>query len=150
MDFMLEAIDMAHKAYKHNEVPIGAVIVKDNKIIAKAYNNREHTQQAINHAEILAIRKACRKLKSWRLNDCIMYVTLEPCPMCAGAILNSRIKKVYIACKDDNYGAVDSKYSILSDTNLNHRTEFEFGSHEQESKALLQKFFTNLRNRNKS
>ncbi len=142
---MLEAINMAHKAYQHNEVPIGAVIVKDNKIIAKAYNNREHTQQAINHAEILAIRKACRKLKSWRLNDCTMYVTLEPCPMCAGAILNSRIKKVYIACKDKTYGAVDSKYSILSDTNLNHRTEFEFGSYEQESKDLLQQFFNNLR-----
>ena len=146
---MLQALNMANKAYSHNEVPIGCVIVKDNKVIAKAYNNRERTQQAINHAEVLAIRKACKKLKSWRLNDCTMYVTLEPCPMCAGAILNSRIKKVFIACKDESYGAVNSKYSILEDNNLNHKTEFEFGLGEEQSKELLQQFFKNLRKKNK-
>ena len=98
MDFMDIAINLAKKAYKLKEIPVGALIIKENKIISKAYNTREHSQQAINHAEIIAIKKACKKLKSWRLNECEMYVTLEPCAMCAGAILNSRIKKVHIAC----------------------------------------------------
>ena len=105
MDFMNEALKLAKKAYNKQEVPIGAVIVKNNKIISKGFNNREKTQQAINHAEIIAIKKASKKLHSWRLDDCEMYVTLEPCSMCAGAILNARIKTVHIACLDDKHGA---------------------------------------------
>ncbi len=149
MNFMEEAINQAKKAYQKNEVPIGAVIVKDGKIIAKAYNNREHTQQAINHAEIIAIKKACKKLKSWRLNDCDMYVTLEPCSMCAGAILNARINSVHIACLDETHGAVISKYNILSDGTLYHKTEVVVGEYEKQAKDLMQLFFKKLRNNKK-
>ncbi|MBQ3502986.1 MAG: nucleoside deaminase [Clostridia bacterium] len=145
IDFMNEAIKQAQIAYKKDEVPIGAVIVHNNKIIAKAYNNREHTQQATNHAEIIAIKKACRKLHSWRLNDCEMYVTLEPCAMCAGAILNARLKSVHIACLDETHGAVNSKYNLLSDGTLNHKTEVLVGEHENDAKNLVKLFFKNLR-----
>ena len=145
MNFMDEAIKLAKKAYLKGEVPIGAIIVKDNKIIAKAYNNRERTQQAINHAEIIAIKKACKKLKSWRLNDCDMYVTLEPCVMCAGAILNARLKSVHIACLDKSHGGVVSQYNILTDGTLNHKTEIIIGENEAQSKQLIQSFFKNLR-----
>lgn len=145
MNFMEEAIKLAQKAYLKGEVPIGAAIVKNGKIIAKAYNNRERTQQAINHAEIIAIKKACKKLKSWRLNDCDMYVTLEPCAMCAGAILNARLKSVHIACLDDSHGAVVSKYQLLTDGTLNHKTEIIVGENEEQSKQLIQSFFKNLR-----
>jgi len=148
MDFMEEAIKLAQKAYKKNEVPIGALIVKDGKIIARAYNNREHTQQAINHAEIIAIKKACKKLHSWRLNDCEMYVTLEPCAMCSGAILNARLKTIHIACKDETHGAVVSKYNLLSDGTLNHTTEIVVGECENKAKDLIQSFFKKLRNKN--
>ncbi len=144
---MDEAIKLAQKAYNKDEVPIGAIIVRNGKIIAKAYNNRERSQQAINHAEIMAIQKACKKLHSWRLNDCDMYVTLEPCAMCAGAILNARLKSVHIACKDDTHGAVVSKYNLLTDGTLNHKTEIVLGESEQEAKQLLQSFFKKLRNK---
>ena len=149
MNFMKTAISLAQKAYSKGEVPIGAVIVRNNKIIAKAYNNREQTQQAINHAEIIAIKKACKKLKSWRLNDCEMYVTLEPCSMCAGAILNARLKSVHIACLDDSHGAVVSKYNILSDGTLNHTTNIIIGECENEAKQLIKSFFRKLRKNNK-
>ena len=142
---METAIDLAKKAYNKGEVPIGAVIVHNGKIIAKAYNNREHTQQAINHAEIIAIKKACKKLHSWRLNECDMYVTLEPCAMCAGAILNARLKSVHIACLDDTHGAVLSKYNLLTDGTLNHKTEVIVGECEENSKQLIKTFFKNLR-----
>ena len=145
MDFMKEALILAQKAYSKGEVPIGAIIVKDNKIISKGFNNREKTQQAINHAEIIAIKKACKKLKSWRLNECDMYVTLEPCSMCAGAILNSRLKSVHIACIDETHGAVISKYKLLTDGTLNHKTEVIIGEYEKEAKELIQSFFKNLR-----
>jgi len=149
MDFMNEAIKLAQKAYNKGEVPIGAVIVKNNKIIARAYNNRERTQQAINHAEVIAIKKACKKLKSWRLNDCEMYVTLEPCSMCAGAILNARIDTLHIACLDDAHGAVVSKYNILDDGTLNHKTKVIAGECENEAKKLIKLFFKNLRKNKK-
>ena len=145
MDYMLEALKLAQTAYNKGEVPIGAVIVKDNKIIAKGYNTREKTQQALNHAEIIAIKKACKKLKSWRLSDCEMYVTLEPCAMCAGAILNARINRVHIACLDPNHGAVVSKYNLLTDGTLNHKTDILVGERKQEAKQLVQTFFKNLR-----
>ena len=145
---MLEAIKEAKKAFNKNEVPIGVVIVKGNKLISKAHNIREKSQNALHHAEILAINKACRKLKSWRLNDCTMYVTLEPCSMCAGAILNARLKKVVIGCLDKNHGAVVSKYQLLSDGTLNHKTEIETNENS-ECKELITKFFSNLRNKKK-
>ena len=144
MNFMEDAIKLAQKAYKKKEVPIGAVIVRNGKVIARAYNNRERSQQAINHAEIIAIKKACKKLKSWRLNDCDMYVTLEPCAMCAGAILNARLKSVHIACLDETHGAVVSKYNLLTDGTLNHKTEIIVGECEDISKQLIQSFFKNL------
>lgn len=149
MNFMEEAIRLAEKAYQKNEVPIGAVIVKNDKIISKAYNNRECTQQAINHAEIIAIKKACKKLKSWRLNDCDIYVTLEPCSMCAGAILNARLNSVHIACLDESHGAVISKYNLLSDGTLYHKTEVVVGECKEQSKQLMQSFFKKLRNNKK-
>ena len=146
---MLEALKLAQKAYNKGEVPIGAIIVKNNKIIAQGYNTRERTQQALNHAEIIAISKACKKLHSWRLNDCEMYVTLEPCAMCAGAILNARIPTIHIACLDPTHGAVVSKYNLLTDGTLNHKTEIIVGEHEIEAKNIIQLFFKNLRNNKK-
>ncbi|MBO5910399.1 MAG: nucleoside deaminase [Clostridia bacterium] len=145
MSYMEESIKLAQKAYNKGEVPIGAIIVHNGKIIARAYNNRERSQQAINHAEIIAIKKACKKLHSWRLNDCEMYVTLEPCSMCAGAILNARIPRINIACLDESHGAVISKYNLLSDGTLNHKAEIVVGECEQQSKQLIQTFFKNLR-----
>lgn len=125
-------------------MPVGAVIVRKNKIIATAYNLREKHQQATHHAEILAIEKACRKLKSWRLDDCDLYVTLEPCPMCAGAILNARIKNLFYSVSDPNSGAI-SKFDMLNNT-LNHTTNsFVDNTFEEENKQLIQKFFKNRR-----
>ena len=98
--YMSQALKEAKKAYEKDEIPVGAIIVKNNKIIARAHNLKESKENAICHAEILAIQKACKKLNSWRLNDCQMYVTLEPCSMCAGALINSRIDKVYIGTLD--------------------------------------------------
>ena len=117
-------------------MPVGAVIVKNNKIIAKAYNKREKNQIATHHAEILAIQKACKKLKSWRLDDCDMYVTLEPCPMCAGAIINARIKNLYYAVKDESSGGI-TKFNILENT-LNHTTNtIHVKDFEEENKTLI-------------
>ena len=110
---MREALKEATKALKKDEVPIGAVIVKDDKIIARGHNLRETKQNSLCHAEIIAISKACRKLGNFRLEDCDLYVTVEPCPMCAGAIIQSRIKNVYYGTPDNKYGAVDSVYNIL-------------------------------------
>lgn len=143
--FMLEALNMAKKAYKKNEVPVGAIIVKDNKIIAKAFNKRQKCQNALYHAEILAIHKACKKLKSFRLENCKMYVTLEPCPMCSGAIINARLQKVYFGCYDANYGCCGSRYNFLQDKNFEHLVEVEGGLLEEECSKILKTFFENLR-----
>ena len=113
--YMKKAIEQAEKAYDKLEVPVGAVIVKDGKIIAKAFNQKETKYDTTKHAEILAIQKASKKLKSWRLLDCEMYVTLEPCPMCAGAIIQSRIKKVYYGVADEKTGAVGSRLNLFKD-----------------------------------
>ena len=110
--FMKEALKEAKKAYNKLEVPVGAVIVKDGKIIARGYNQKETKTDTTKHAEIIAIQKASQKLKSWRLLDCEMYVTLEPCSMCAGAIINSRIKKVYYGTSDNKTGAVGSVLNL--------------------------------------
>lgn len=141
IDFLEEAKKEALKALKKNEVPIGAVIVINNKIIARGYNKREKSQNAIKHAEIVAIEKACKKLKSWRLEDACIYVTLEPCPMCAGAIANARIKKlVYGAKEKTSHDNLCEK--ILTSERLNHKTEIVFDdSHEEEISSILSNFF---------
>lgn len=146
-DFMLEAIKEAKKAYAKEEVPIGAVIVKDNKIIARAHNLRETSKQACNHAEILAIQKACKKLEAWRLENCDIYVTLEPCPMCAGAMINARIKNLYIGAMDAKGGAVGSKLNLLKDYKFNHTVNVYNNIHTEECSKILQEFFKELRNK---
>ena len=143
--FMKEALKEAKKAYDKLEVPVGAVIVKDGKIIARAHNLKETKYDTTNHAEILAIQKASKKLKSWRLIDCEMYVTLEPCSMCAGAIINSRIKKVYIGTMDEKTGACGSKLNLLKDYTFNHKVEIETGIMQEECEAILKQFFKKLR-----
>ena len=143
--FMKEALKEAKKAYEKMEVPIGAVIVKDNKIIARAHNLRETKQKATAHAEILAIEKACNKIGAWRLENCDMYVTLEPCPMCAGAIINARIKNLYIGAMDEKGGAVGSKINLLKDIKLNHEVEVVNGILKDECSKILKEFFKELR-----
>lgn len=144
-DYMLLALKEAQKAYDIEEVPIGAVIIKDNKVISRAYNTRESKRQACNHAEILAIQKACKKIDAWRLENCDMYVTLEPCPMCAGAIINARIKNLYIGAMDSKGGAVGSQLNLLSDYQFNHSVNVYTKIHEQECSVLLKNFFKELR-----
>lgn len=143
--FMKEALKEAKKAYLKEEVPIGAVIVKDDKIIARAHNLRETKKQAVAHAEILAIEKACKKLGAWRLEDCDLYVTLEPCTMCAGAIINARIKNLYIGTMDEKGGAVGSKINILKDIKLNHNVEVVTGILKEDCSKILKDFFKELR-----
>ena len=148
--FMKEALKEAKKAYDKLEVPVGAVIVKDGKIIARAHNLKETKFDTTRHAEILAIQKASKKLNSWRLLDCEMYVTLEPCSMCAGALINSRIKKVYIGASDEKTGAVGSVLNLLDDYTFNHKVEYEKGILQDECEELLKDFFKNLRKIKKS
>ena len=143
--FMKEALKEAKKAYNKLEVPVGAVIVKDGKIIARAYNQKESKTDTTKHAEILAIQKASKKLKSWRLIDCEMYVTLEPCTMCAGAIIHSRIKKVYIGAMDEKTGAVGSVLNLFEDYKFNHKPEVEKGILKEDCESLLKQFFKELR-----
>ena len=143
--YMKQALKEAKKAYKKLEVPVGAVIVKDGKIIARAHNQKETKTDTTKHAEILAIQKASKKLESWRLIDCEMYVKLEPCSMCAGAIINSRIKKVYIGAKDEKTGAVGSVLNLFEDYTFNHKVESETGIMEKECQETLKKFFKELR-----
>ena len=143
--FMKAALKEAKKAYDKLEVPVGAVIVKDRKIIARAHNLKETKNDTTKHAEILAIQKASKKLNSWRLIDCEMYVTLEPCSMCAGALINSRIKKVYIGASDPKTGAVGSVFNLLEDYTFNHKVEYEKGVLQYECESILKEFFKELR-----
>ncbi len=143
--FMKAALKEAKKAYDKLEVPVGAVIVKDRKIIARAHNLKETKNDTTKHAEILAIQKASKKLNSWRLIDCEMYVTLEPCSMCAGALINSRIKKVYIGASDQKTGAVGSVFNLLEDYTFNHKVEYEKGVMQEECENILKEFFKELR-----
>ena len=143
--FMEIALKEAKKANKKDEVPIGAVIVKDNKVIAKGYNKREKSKNAINHAEIVAIKRACRKLKDWRLENCEMYVTLKPCPMCAGAISNARIKRVYFGAEETNNKDNLCEQIFLS-TRLNHKVELvKLEEYSSICSELLSSFFKNHR-----
>ena len=145
--FMNEALKEAKKAYNKLEVPVGVVIVKDNKIIARAYNQKEMKNSPIKHAEIIAIEKACKKLNNWRLNDCEMYVTLEPCPMCAGAIVNSRIKKIYIGAVQEKTGACGSKTNIIEEYKSEAKVEVEFGILKERCLDIVQDFFKMLRSK---
>ena len=143
--FMKEALKEAKKAYNKLEIPVGAIIVKDGKIIARADNIKEEKQDTTKHAEIIAIQKASKKLETWRLNDCEMYVTLEPCAMCAGAIIQARLKKVYIGTMDSKTGACGSVLNLLEDYPFNHHVEVEKGILQEECERILQDFFQILR-----
>ena len=143
--FMRAAIKEALKAENLDEVPIGAVIVVGDRIIARGYNLTEKTQVATRHAEIIAIEKACKKLKSWRLDGAELFVTLEPCAMCAGAIANARIKKVYFGAYEPKSGCAESKFRVLSDSGLNHSVEFSGGINGEDCQKILQDYFRQKR-----
>jgi len=143
--FMKEALKEARKAYNKLEVPVGAVIVKDGQVIARAHNQKETKKDAIKHAEIIAIEKASKKLDSWRLTGCEMYVTLEPCSMCAGALIQSRIDKVYIGTMDNKTGACGSVLNLLEDYKFNHKVECKTKILQNECEKILQDFFKELR-----
>ncbi len=140
----------AKKARKKDEVPIGAVIVLGDKIIARAHNLMEKKQVATAHAEILCIEKACKKLKSWRLEEAKLYVTVEPCAMCAGAIVNARIGEVVFGANEGKSGCAESKYPILSDNGLNHTVKFTGGVLKEECANLLKEYFKQKRREKKN
>jgi tRNA(adenine34) deaminase len=142
---MKEALREANKAYSVGEVPIGAVIVKDGKIIARGYNKKESSKRAIAHAEIIAIERACKKTGDWRLSGCELYVTVEPCLMCCGAILQSRIKKLIYGAKNAKFGCVESVEAVLTNEKQNHSVEIIAGVCEKEATELVQSFFKNNR-----
>jgi tRNA(adenine34) deaminase len=146
--FMKEALKEAKKAEKIGETPVGAVIVRDGKIIARGYNKRETKKNALCHAEIMAINKACKKLGGWRLIDSTLYVTLEPCPMCAGAIVNSRIERVVFGATDKKAGSLGSIVN-LGDLPYNHKPEILSGVLEKECGEILTNFFKKLRKNKK-
>lgn len=143
--FMKEALKEAEKAYKKLEVPVGVVIVKNDKIIARAHNKKEEKNSPIMHAEIIAIEKACKRINNWRLTGCKMYVTLEPCPMCAGALVNSRIDKIYIGAKDPKTGACGSKLNLLQECEFDTSVEIENGILQEECQEILKAFFKEIR-----
>lgn len=143
------AIQEAIKAYKKNEVPVGAVVVKNGKIIAKGYNKRNKSGIATKHAEIVAIEKACKKNKDWRLENCEIYVTLEPCPMCAGAIANARIKKLVFGAYDKTGDNKNLLSEILLDKRLNHKTEILGGVCQEKCQEIITNFFKNRRKKQK-
>lgn len=143
--FMTEALKEAKKAFDKNEIPVGCVIVCDNKIIARAHNLRENKKNALYHAEIIAINKACKKLKSWRLDDCDMYVTLEPCPMCAWAIIQSGIKTLYYGSYNKQYGGMGT---VLDLPKLaNSKIKVFGGIQEDECNTILEEFWERVRNK---
>lgn len=147
--YMRAAIREARKAGELGEVPIGCVIVWEDKIIGRGYNRRMVDHSALAHAEITAIRKACRKMGDWRLEDCEMFVTLEPCPMCAGAIVQARIPRVYIGSMNPKAGCAGSVLNLLNEKGFNHQVETEIGLLEEECSRMLRDFFRELRKRKK-
>ncbi len=147
--YMKAAIKQAKKAENIDEVPIGCVIVYHGKIIARGYNRRNIDKNTLSHAELNAIRKASKRLGDWRLDDCEMYVTLEPCQMCAGAIVQSRIKKVYIGSMNPKAGSAGSVINLLQVKEFNHQVEIESGILQEKCSGMLSDFFKNLRKRKK-
>ena len=147
--YMKKAYGLAKRAERINEVPVGAVIVKDGKIIARGYNRRETGKNAVYHAELSAIENACKKLGGWRLSGCTLYVTLEPCIMCAGAIVNSRVERVVIGAKDPKSGAFGGIVDVRT-LSVNHFPETEFGIEQQACSDILKSFFKKLRERKRN
>ena len=145
--YMGIAIKEAQKAMSAGDVPVGAVIVRNGDIIAQSFNMREAANDATAHAEILAIREACRKLGRWRLNDCTIYVTLEPCPMCAGALVMSRMERLVYALPESKTGAAESVFNIVDNKSLNHRMKVTAGICENQCRELMQKFFKEKRDK---
>ena len=148
--FMQLALEEAQKAAALGEVPIGAILVYEDEVIARAHNLREQTQSATTHAELLVIQEGCNQLGSWRLENTTLYVTLEPCPMCAGAILQSRVPRVVYGARDLKAGCVDSLYRLLNDARFNHECEVSEGILAQECGQILTDFFKLLRERKKA
>ena len=147
--WMKKAITLARKAESVDEVPIGAIIVKDGRIIGRGFNQRESRNDPSAHAEMLAIRQASRKLNAWRLTGTTLYVTLEPCPMCMGAILLARLERVVFGCHDPKGGAAGSLYNLAADPRFNHQVELTSGIMQQECSEMLSAFFRNLRQEKK-
>jgi tRNA(adenine34) deaminase len=142
---MRMALDEASIAYNEGEVPVGAVLVKDGKVISKAHNQREDSKDPTGHAEIIALKHGSSEEDNWRLTGFTLYVTKEPCIMCAGAMVNARLGRLVYGCKDDKGGAVGSLYNILSDKRLNHQVEVVSGVLEEECSEILKRFFQNRR-----
>jgi tRNA(adenine34) deaminase len=147
--FMKQALKEAAKAERLGEVPIGCVIVQNDKIIARGYNRRNTDKSTLSHAEMIAIRKASKKLGDWRLEDCSLYVTLEPCQMCSGAIVQARIKQVVMGAMNEKAGCAGSVLNILENPSFNHQVLVEKGILQEECTEILQRFFRQLRVRNK-
>ena len=147
--YMKEALKQAKKAYAIDEVPIGCVIVQNGKIIARGYNRRNTDKNTLAHAELAAIKKASKKTGDWRLEDCEMFVTLEPCQMCAGAIVQSRMKRVVIACMNQKAGCAGSVLNLLQMQQFNHQVEITYGVLEEDCSKMLSQFFRELREKKK-
>jgi tRNA(adenine34) deaminase len=147
--FMFAALQEAEKALEDNEVPIGAVVVKGNKIIGRGFNQVEKLKDATAHAEMIALTSAANNIGNWRLSECSIYVTLEPCIMCTGALLASRIKDLYFSIFDTKFGACGSLHNLAEYSKTNHKINVYSGIYSDESKKLLQEFFNNLKNKNK-
>jgi tRNA(adenine34) deaminase len=145
---MFAALQEAEKALEEKEVPVGAVVVKNNKIIGRGYNQIERLKDATAHAEMIALTAASNHLNNWRLNECSIYVTLEPCIMCTGALLASRINELFFSTFDPKFGACGSVYNLAEDGKTNHKIKVYSGIYAEESKKLLQDFFLNLKNEN--
>jgi len=143
--FMYAALQEAEKALDYNEVPIGAIVVKDEKMIGKGFNQVEKLKDATAHAEIIALTAAANHLNNWRLEDCSIYVTLEPCIMCTGALLASRISDLYFAAFDPKFGACGSLYNLAEDAKSNHKLKVYSGIYADESRNLLKRFFSHIR-----
>ncbi len=148
--FMREALRQARRAYREEEVPVGAVVVKDGQVIARAHNRPIHLQDPTAHAEVLALRRAARKLGNYRLVGCTLYVTIEPCAMCVGAIVQARLRRLVMGAPDPKAGACGSALSVLNDAKLNHRVEVQHGILAEECAQLVREFFRRRRNKNPS
>ena len=146
-EYMSLALKEAFKAKKIDEVPVGCIIVKNDKVLARAYNQKIRKKDPTSHAEIECIKKACNKLKSYYLDDCDMYITLEPCMMCTGAIIQSRLRKIYIGTKDPKGGSIVSSIELSTVKNINHYPEIEIGILQEECSKILKDFFKEKRNK---
>ena len=143
--FMKQALKQAHMAYHKKEVPVGCIVVQNDKIISRSYNKRQTNKSTLDHAEMIAIKKACKKLNKWILDDCEMYVTLEPCLMCAGAILQARFKRLIYATKEPKFGSCGSIINVIEDKTFNHQVLLRTGVLEEEASNLIKSFFKEIR-----